>query len=98
MQTRNREEQRVEKSTLYQSIVARGEASGMIKGEIKVYTCEVVTILTRWLGVVEPGLVERIKVETDRPTLGAWREEALYLSDTDGARRLAEKIQQAPLP
>jgi hypothetical protein len=84
----------MEKSILYRDLLARGEAAG----EAKVLTEGIVTILTRWLGVLKPGVVDRIKVETDSVALWAWQKEAIYLSDAEGARRLAEKIQQAPLP
>jgi hypothetical protein len=84
----------MEKSTLYRDLIARGEAAG----EAKVLTEGIVTILTRWLGVLEPGVVQRIKIEADRLTLRAWQQEAIYLPDAEGALGLAEKIRNAPLP
>ena len=95
-------EERLLQSTLYQSAFAKGEAQGEAPGEaraeIRMCIETIVVLLGRWLGILDPALAERIGAVTDRSTLRAWQLEAIYLSDADGARRLAEKIQQAPLP
>jgi predicted transposase YdaD len=99
-------EERLMESTLYQSAFAKGEAQGEAKGEARgearaearLYVETIVQILVRWLDALEPALSERLGAVADRLTLKAWHQEALYLSDAEGARRLAEKIQKAPLP
>ena len=50
------------------------------------------------MGAVDPAVRERIATLSDREILKAWQQEALYVADAEGARRLAEKIQKAPLP
>ena len=87
-------EERHMESTLYQSAFAKGEA----KGEARLYVETIAQILVRWLGALEPAVAERLGTGADRLILRAWHQEALYLSDAEGARRLAEKIQKAPLP
>ena len=83
-------EERLMESTLYQSAFAKGEAK--VHGEV------IIQVLSRWLGVLDPAVSERIGAVADRSTLRAWQQEALYLSDAEGARRLADKIRIAPLP
>ena len=87
-------EEELMESTLYQSAFAKGEA----KAEARLYVETIVVMLGRWLGTLDPALAERIGAVTDRPTLRAWQQEALYLSDAEGARRLVDKIRIAPLP
>jgi predicted transposase YdaD len=95
-------EERLMESTLYQSAFAKGEAQGEARGEARaearLYVETIVQILVRWLNALDPALSERLGAVADRLTLKAWHQEALYLSDAEGARRLAEKIQKAPLP
>jgi hypothetical protein len=87
---------------LYRSAFAKGEAVGRAKSEaaieVRLHAEIIVTRLIVWLGALDPALLERIRAITDRPTLYAWQLEAIYLSDAEGARLLAEKIQKAPLP
>ena len=88
-------------SWLYRSAFAKGVASGrakaMAKIEDRLYAEIIETRLRVYLGAQDPALLERIRAVTDRPTLYAWQLEAIYLSDADGARLLAEKIQKAVL-
>ena len=77
-------------STLYQSAFAKGEAK--VHGEV------IIQVLNRLLGGLDPAVSQRIGVVTDRSILRAWQQEALDLSDAEGARRLAEKIRTTPLP
>lgn len=54
-------------------------------------------VLTYRLGALDPATRERIRTVTDLETLKLWYEEVLFLSDAEGAQRLAEKIRNAPL-
>lgn len=89
-------------STLYQSAFAKGEAKGeaqgKAKGEARVYVETILRILVHRMGTVAPTVVERIRAVSSLELLKAWHEEALLAIDAEGARRLAEKIQNAPLP
>ena len=81
-------------STLYQSIFEKGEA----RGEARAYVETIIQLLIRWMGALDPAVRDRIRALSDADTLKAWHQEALYVADAEGARRLAEKIQKAPLP
>ena len=80
-------------STLYQSILEKGEA----RGQAKVYAETVIRILAHWMGAVDPLLRERIRTLADLDTLKAWQDEALFLRNADDAERLAETIRRARL-
>ena len=83
-------EERLMESTLYQSAFAKGEARMCIE--------TILGILAHRTGTVDPTVTERLRAVSSLETLKAWHEQALLAIDADGARRLAEKIQQAPLP
>ncbi|MEO5730997.1 MAG: hypothetical protein ABI134_32170, partial [Byssovorax sp.] len=83
-------EERLMESTLYQSAFGKGEA--------RAYAETILRILVHRTGTVAPTVAERIRAVSSLELLKAWHEEALLAIDAEGARRLAEKIQKAPLP
>jgi predicted transposase YdaD len=92
-------EGRLMESELYKSIFekgeARGEARGEAKGEAKAYMEMLVQLLIHRMGTLAPAIRERIRAMSDLETLKAWHSEALFATDADAARRLADKIQKA---
>lgn len=94
-------EEKLMESSLYKEIFEKGEAKGEARGEargrVMTLAGTLVRILTHRLGVLDPALRERIRTCSDVDTLEAWWEEALLVADAEAARRLAEKIQRAPL-
>jgi hypothetical protein len=82
-------EERLMASTLYQSALEKGETRS--KAET------IIRILTHRMGSADPAVRERIRALSDAETLTVWYEEALQAVDAEGARRLAEKIEKAPL-
>lgn len=86
-------EERLMESTLYQSIFEKGEA----RGETRTCAQTILRILTHRMGALDPSVRERIQALSDVETLTAWYNEALLVVDSEGARRLAVKIQNAPL-
>lgn len=95
-------EERLMASTLYQSIFEKGEARGRIEGKAEgkaeAYAETIFELLTRWMGTVDSAIRERIRELSDTDILKTWYQDALHLTDAEEARRLAEKIQKAPLP
>lgn len=77
-------------STLYQSAFAKGEARMCVE--------TILRILAHRTGTVDPTVAERLRSVSSLETLKAWHEQALLAVDAEGARRLAEHIQKAPLP
>ena len=55
----------------------------------------IIRILGRRLGAVDPAVATQIRAVTSLDTLDIWFNEALDLTDAEGARRLAEKIGKA---
>jgi hypothetical protein len=84
-------------SSLYKSIFEEGEARGEARGRVAALAGMLARILTYRLGILDPALRERIRTCSDADALEAWCEEAALIADADTARRLAEKIQKAPL-
>ena len=82
-------EERLMASTLYQSALEKGETRN--KAET------IIRILTHRMGAADPVVRDRIRTLSDTETLSVWYEEALQAVDAEGARRLAEKIENAPL-
>ena len=82
-------EERLMASTLYQSALEKGKTRN--KAET------IIRILTHRMGSADPAVRERIRALSDAETLTVWYEEALQAVDAEGARRLAEKIEKAPL-
>jgi hypothetical protein len=76
-------------STLYQSIIEKGEAARCAK--------TIIQVLTRRMGALDPAVATRIRAETSIDTLDVWLNEALDLPDAESARRLADKIGKASL-
>ena len=91
-------EERLMESTLYQSAFAKGEARGKAEAEARLYVETILRILAHRIGTVDSTIAERLRTVSNLETLSAWHEEALLAIDAEGARRLAEKIQNAPLP
>lgn len=91
-------EERLMESTLYQSAFAKGEARGEARGKAEVYVATILRILAHRTGTLDPTIAERLRTVSNLETLSAWQEEALLAIDAEDARRLAEKIQNAPLP
>ncbi len=87
------EEQKLMASTLYQSILEKGEA----RGQAKVCAETIIRLLAHWMGAVEPDLRERIRTRADLDTLTSWYDDALFLRNAEDAERLAEKIRKAHL-
>jgi predicted transposase YdaD len=97
-------------SSLYQEIFSEGAAEGEVRGRAegeargeargqRIQQADAIhRVLTARLGYVDLGVRQRVRAETDTDTLSEWYQEALLCTDADGARRLAEKIQRAPLP
>jgi predicted transposase YdaD len=85
-------------STLYQSIIKEGETRGEARGEARQTAETIIRALAHRLGALDPAISDRIRAVSDIETLTAWYEEALLAVDAEGGRRLAEKIQKAPLP
>jgi hypothetical protein len=81
-------------SSLYKSIFEEGKALGEASGQARGETRGRVAALARML---DPTVRERIRTCSDADTLEAWCEEATLVADAEAARRLAEKIQKAPL-
>jgi hypothetical protein len=92
------QKERLMASTLYRSIIEEGEARGEVRGEARKTADTIIRVLTYRLGALDPAIRERIRTLSDIETLTSWYEEALLAVDAEGARRLAEKIQKAPLP
>jgi hypothetical protein len=90
-------EERLMESTLYRSIFEKGEAQGEARGEARGKAETILRVLTHRLGLLDPAVRERIRALSNVETLTAWYEEALLAVDAEGARRLVEKIQKAPL-
>jgi len=90
-------EEKLMESSLYKEIFEKGEAKGEARGRVMTLTGMLVRILTHRLGMLEPALRERIRTCSDVDTLEAWCNEAVLIADAEAARRLAEKIQKAPL-
>jgi hypothetical protein len=88
------QKERLMASTLYQSIIKEGEERGEARNKAET----VIRVLAHRLGALDPAIRKRIREVSDVETLSSWYEEALFLVDAEGARRLAEKIQKAPLP
>jgi hypothetical protein len=76
-------------STLYQSIIEKGEAARCAK--------TIIQVLTRRMGALDPSVATRIRAEASIDTLDVWLNEALDLPDAESARRLADKIGKASL-
>lgn len=91
-------EGRLMESALYRSIFEKGEARGKTEGKAEAYAQTIIRILTQRMGALDPVTRERIRALSDVETLAAWQEEAILVLDAEAARRLAEKIQKAPLP
>ena len=53
-------------------------------------------ILGRKLGTLDTAVQERIQATSNREILSMWLNQALDLTDAEQARRLVEKIRQAP--
>ena len=87
-------EQQLMASMLYQEIFEKGE----VRGEAKNCAETIVRLLIHWMGTLDQAVREQIRTLSDLDTLKAWQNEALYLSDAEGARRLAERIQRVLLP
>lgn len=90
-------EEKLMASTLYQSIIEKGEARGEVRGRAQERAGTILRVLTRRLGSVDPAVATRIRGVTDSETLDVWLNEALDLQDAEGARRLVEKIATASL-
>jgi hypothetical protein len=86
-------EGRLMESELYRSVLEKGE----VQGEARVKADTIIQILIRRMGPLEPALRDRIRGLSDLETLNAWYSEALSVVDAEGARRLGETIQKAPL-
>jgi hypothetical protein len=54
-------------------------------------------ILVHRLGAVDPEVEARIQKAPSEETLRIWAEEATMVVDAEDARRLVEKIRNAPL-
>jgi hypothetical protein len=80
-------------STLWRTAVEEGEA----RGERRTKADTIIRILAYRIGAVAPTLRERIRGIADIETLTIWYTEALFVVDAEGARRLADKIQHAPV-
>jgi hypothetical protein len=87
-------EAKLMESTLWQSAMATGAA----RAEAKLYAETLVKLLSYRMGALDVATRDRIRAVTDLETLKLWYEESLFLSDAEGAQRLAEKIRNAPLP
>ncbi len=89
-------------SSLYESIFEKGMAKGMALGEAKgrdeVRAATIIEVLTLRIGELDPAVVARIRSAQGSETLQIWRNEALDITDAEGARRLIEKISKVSTP
>ena len=91
-------------STLYREIFKKGKAEGRTEGkaeglaEGKVELCAdlIVQQLVRRLGGLDPAVKKRIRKTSDLDLLQVWLGEVID-ADADAARRLADKIRNAPV-
>ncbi len=88
-------EEKLMASTLYQSIFEKGETRGEAQGRLKERADNIVRLLIRRVGTLDPAVAERIRSVPSLDTLDVWQNEALDLPDTESARRLIEKIRTA---
>ena len=84
-------------STLYQQIFSEGEARGEVRGRLKHEADAIQRVLAARLGFVDLDVRQRVRAETDELCLSEWYQEALLCTDADSAKRLADKIRQAPV-
>lgn len=88
-------------STLYQQIFsegeARGEARGEVRGRLKHEADAIQRVLAARLGFVDLDVRQRVRAETDELCLSEWYQEALLCTDSESAKRLADKIRRAPV-
>jgi predicted transposase YdaD len=80
-------------STLYQEIMAEGEARGRVLGQAQKEKETIDRLLTRKLGSLEPEARERLWNFNDPETLTRWYDEA-FAVDVAGARALVERIKR----
>jgi hypothetical protein len=94
--------ERLMQSTLYQQIFSegeeRGEARGEARGRLKQEAETIQRVLEARLGVVDLGVRQRVKAETDERLLSQWYQAAILCVDAASARQLADQIRQAPSP
>ena len=83
-------------STLYKTIFKKGKAEGVAEGVAKGVAKSLVNLLVRRLGPLDPAVRERIHKMSDLDALEVWFGEAAD-ADVDAARRLVDKIRNAPL-
>jgi hypothetical protein len=88
--------ERLMQSTLYQQIFTEGEARGKASGRLEHEADAIQRVLAARLGFVDLAVRQRVKAETDDLCLSEWYQEALLCTDAEGARKLADKIRQAP--
>ena len=84
-------------STLYQQIFSEGEARGEVRGRLKHEADAIQRVLAARLGFVDLDVRQRVRAETDELCLSEWYQVALLCTDADSAKRLADKIRQAPV-
>ena len=84
-------EQQLMASVLYQEIFEKGEARAKAQERADV----IIRMLMHTLGMLDPGLRERIRKVSDLDVLKAWQDDALFLQDTHAAELLVEKIRKA---
>ena len=84
-------------STLYQSILERGEALGEARGEARRCADTIIRILVRRTGAIAPALAMRIRGVSSLDILDVWLNEAIALQGAEDARQLADKIGGASL-
>jgi predicted transposase YdaD len=83
--------ERLMTSTLYQEILAEGQAEGEARNQKKT----ILRILTLRLGEVEPMVRERVQALDSDEVLTSWYEEALEAVDSSAAQKLVGKITRA---
>ncbi|HSO00533.1 MAG TPA: hypothetical protein VLS89_19710 [Candidatus Nanopelagicales bacterium] len=82
-------EGRLMESELYRSVVEKGELNGMRE--------TIIRILMRRMGALDMAIREKIRALSDIDLVRVWYDEALGVVDAEGARKLAETIQRAPV-
>ena len=68
------------------------------RGRLKQEAETIQRVLEARLGVVDLGVRQRVKAETDERLLSQWYQAAILCVDAASARQLADQIRQAPSP
>jgi len=78
----------------YESVVAKGEKLGIVKGEKSMLVRNITWILERRLGSIEDDVRRRITTESELETLEGWYQLAADAVDAGAARKVVQKIRQ----